>query len=462
MPRKIEFKIKSMKLTKEQILAEVKNSQNKKVKVAITDIDGVLRGKYIHLDKFQSIAEGGFGFCDVVFGWDSSDLSYDHAEFTGWHTGFPDANAKIDIQTYRQVPWDSNVSFFLADFVNKSGGSHEICPRQLLKRIKKQANDLGYGASFGQEFEFFNFRETSEEINARDFHEPEHLTPGMFGYSLLRMAQNKEFFNDIYDSLYQFRVPIEGLHTETGPGVFEAAILYDDVLESADRAVLFKSGVKEIGQKYGIMPTFMAKVSEKLPGCSGHLHQSLWQNGKNLFYDDQRPHAMSELMEHYLAGLLYCLPHVLPFYAPTVNSYKRLVEGAWAPTTVTWGVDNRTVAVRVLPGSAQSTRMEMRVVGSDANPYLAHAASLASGLYGIKHKLKLQPQSVGNGYLETKYGKLPGNLWDAAQATKNSGVAEELFGETFVKHFTYTREWEWKQFSKSVTNWEYKRYFEII
>jgi glutamine synthetase len=451
-----------MKLTKEQILAEVKNSPNKKVKVAITDIDGVLRGKYIHHDKFQSIVEGGFGFCDVVFGWDSSDTGYENAEFTGWHTGFPDANAQVDVSTYRNVPWDSNVPFFLADFVGKQGGPHDICPRQLLKRMKKQANDLGYGASFGQEFEFFNFRETSEGINARDFHQPEPLTPGMFGYSILRMSQNKEYFNDMYDLLYQFRVPIEGLHTETGPGVFEAAILFDDVLESADRAVLFKSSVKEIGHKYGIMPTFMAKISEKLPGCSGHLHQSLWQNGKNIFYDDKRPHGMSELMENYLAGLLHCLPHVLPFYAPTVNSYKRLVEGAWAPTTVTWGVDNRTVACRVLPGSAKSTRIEMRVVGSDANPYLAHAASLASGLYGIKHKLKLQPQSVGNGYLDFKHGKLPGNLWDATQVTKNSEVAKEIFGDTFVKHFTYTREWEWKQFAKSVTNWEFRRYFEII
>jgi glutamine synthetase len=221
--------------------------------------------------------------------------------------------------------------------------------------------------------------------------------------------------------------------------------------------------VKEIGHKYGIMPTFMAKISEKLPGCSGHLHQSLWQNGKNIFADEKRKNGMSEIMEQYLAGILHCLPHVLPFYAPTVNSYKRLVEGAWAPTTITWGVDNRTVAIRALPGSAKSTRLEMRVVGSDANPYLAHAASLASGLYGIKHKLKLTiPQTVGNGYREEKYGKLPSGLWDSTQAMKKSEIAQELFGETFVKHYAYSREWEWKQFSKSVTNWEYQRYFEII
>jgi glutamine synthetase len=452
-----------MKLTKEQILAEVAKSPNQKVKVAITDIDGVLRGKYIHLDKFKSIVESGFGFCDVIFGWDCNDVSYENADFTGWHTGFPDANARIDLSTYRKVPWDNNVSFFLGDFVTKEGDDLEICPRKLLKKIKKQAEDSGYSASFGQEFEFFNFKETSESVNAKNFNEPSPLTQGMFGYSLIRMSQNREFFNDIYDLLFKFGVPIEGLHTETGPGVFEAAILYDDVLESADRAVLFKAGVKEIGHKYGIMPTFMAKIDENLPGCSGHLHQSLWKDGQNAFYDEKGKHGMSALMEHYLAGILHCLPEVLPFYAPTINSYKRLVEGAWAPTTVTWGIDNRTVAVRILSGSKSSTRMELRVVGSDANPYLAHAASLASGLYGIKHKLKLPiAQTVGNGYRDEKAKKLPANLWDATQVLKNSAVAKEIFGETFVNHFVQTREWEWKQFSKAVTSFEFKRYFEII
>jgi glutamine synthetase len=172
---------------------------------------------------------------------------------------------------------------------------------------------------------------------------------------------------------------------------------------------------------------------------------------------------MSATMESYMAGLLYCMPHVLPMYAPTINSFKRLVEGAWAPTTVTWGMDNRTTAVRALPGSSKSTRIELRVVGSDANPYLAHAAALASGLYGIKHKMKLSvPATTGNGYRDLSNGILPANLWESTQTMKNSKVAAEMFGENFVKHFTGTREWEWRQFAKTVTNWEYKRYFEII
>lgn len=443
-------------MNKEKILAEVRNSPNPKVKVAITDIDGVLRGKYLHKDKFLSAVESGFGFCDVIFGWDINDLAYEGMDFTGWHTGYPDATASLDLGTFRKVPWDHDVPFFLGDF------NLDICPRSLLKKIKNEALKMGYQPSFGQEFEWFNFKETSEELHARNFNEPEHLTPGMFGYSLLRMAKNSDFLNDIYDLMFKFRVPIEGLHTETGPGVLEAAILYGDILESADRAVLFKAGVKEIGLKYGIMPTFMAKISDKLPGCSGHIHQSLSDGKNNFFYDEKSPNKMSEMMENYIAGLIYCMPHVLPLYAPTINSFKRLVEGAWAPTTMTWAIDNRTTCVRALPGGAKSTRIELRVVGSDANPYLAHAAALASGLYGIKNKLKLPKATTGNGYRDLTQGVLHRSLWDATQAFKESQIAKELFGDMFVKHFAGSREWECKQYAKAVTDWEYKRYFEII
>ena len=446
-----------MKFNPNDVIEAIKSSPNPKVKVAITDIDGILRGKYLHKDKVMSALEGGFGFCNVVFGWDSADLAYEGMDFTGWHTGYPDAIAHLDLQTFRKVPWDGEVPFLLGDF------NLDVCPRNLLKKIKSDAEKSGFKANFGQEFEWFNFRETTEDLNARNFNSPNPLTPGMFGYSLLRMARNSEFLNELYDFMLEFDVPLEGLHTETGPGVLEAAILYGDVLESADRAVLFKAGVKEIGLRHGIMPTFMAKISEKLPGCSGHLHQSLWDDKKNLFFDEKGNHKMSALMESYLAGLLHCMPHVLQMYAPTINSFKRLVEGAWAPTTITWAIDNRTTSIRALPGGSKSTRIELRVVGSDANPYLAHAASLASGLYGIRKGLKLNVKATeGNGYRDLSNGVLPGNLWNATQAFKNSDVAKELFGEGFVKHFADTREWEWKQHAKAVTDWEYKRYFEII
>jgi len=452
-------------ITIKEIVQKLAADKTEKVKLAVTDTDGILRGKVISFEKFVSVAEKGFGFCDVVFGWDAADAAYDNAAVTGWHTGYPDALATIDIQTFRQIPWENDLPFFLADFSSEKTDLAAVCPRTLLKKITKQATNLGYIPYFSQEFEWFNFIDNREELYKNNFRNPQPMTPGMFGYSVLRASQEGHYFHDLFDSLKKMKVPLEGIHTETGPGVYEAAILYSEILEAADRAVVFKSSVKEIAHRHGIIASFMAKWNENLPGCSGHVHQSLWSpNGKeNLFFDKKNKTGISSLMENYIAGQLHCMPHILPMYAPTVNSYKRLVEGAWAPTTLTWAMDNRTTALRVLAGDPKSTRLETRVVGSDSNPYLAIAACLASGLYGIKNKLKLKTTATkGSGYADTKNGILPKNLWEATQAMKESVLAKELFGETFVNHFTGTREWEWRQFSKVVTDWELKRYFEII
>jgi glutamine synthetase len=450
--------------TNKDVLQKLAAANTEKVKLAVTDIDGVLRGKVISFEKLVSVAEKGLGFCDVVFGWDAADVAYDNASVTGWHTGYPDAIATIDLQTFRQIPWENDLPFFLADFSNAKD-LEAICPRTLLKQVRQQAGKAGYIPYFSQEFEWFNFIDNREELYKNGFRNPQPMTPGMFGYSVLRASQEGNYFHDLFDSLKKINVPLEGIHTETGPGVYEAAMLYSEILEAADRAVIFKNSVKEIAHRHGIIASFMAKWNEDLPGCSGHVHQSLWSaNGKeNLFFDKKIKTGISPLMESYIAGQLHCMAHILPMFAPTVNSYKRLVEGAWAPTTLTWAIDNRTTALRVLAGDAKSTRLETRVVGSDSNPYLAMAACLASGLYGIKNKLKLKTAPTkGSGYADTKNGTLPKNLWEATQAMKGSAVAKDLFGETFVNHFTGTREWEWRQFSKVVTDWELKRYFEII
>ena len=448
-----------------EILQYVKDHPSGKVKIAITDIDGILRGKYISTEKFFSVIESSTGFCDVIFGWDANDVSYDNVTYTGWHTGYPDAPAKIDLSTFRKIPWESDVPFFLGEMMANDSKPSPVCPRQLLKKVLSDANSKGYLPFFSQEFEWFNFEETPKSVNEKQFKNLTPLTPGMFGYSILRSSLNNPFFTDLFGLLKSFNIPLEGLHTETGPGTYEAAITYSEIVEAADRAVLFKTAVKEIAYKNGCMATFMAKISENLPGCGGHVHQSLWDiNGKkNLFYDEKDHQKMSGLMKNYIAGQLYCLPQMLPMFAPVINSYKRLVEGAWAPTTLTWGIDNRTVALRVLTGTNKSCRLETRVVGSDVNPYLAMAAALASGLYGIKHKMKLkQPATKGNGYEDHSNTKLPKTLNEATLIMKQSEVAKELFGERFVEHFTQTREWEWNQHLKAVTDWEYKRYFEII
>jgi len=435
-----------------------------KIKFAITDIDGILRGKIISRKKFLKGLQEGLGFCNVIFGWDSNDAVYNNSLISGWHTGYPDAMATIDSDTYRTIPWEDKIPFFIADFSN-SPQIASACPRTLLKQIQQQCTNSGYLANFAKEYEWFNFKETSQSINEKSFTNLQPITPGMFGYSLLKPTQNKAFFNDLFNLLPQFNIPLEGLHTETGNGVYEAAIDYTNILEAADRAVLFKTSVKQIAYTHETIACFMAKWNSNLPGCSGHIHQSLWNRAgtTNLFYNEADDKNMSDLLKHYIAGQLYCLPYILPMYAPTVNSYKRFIEGAWASTTVSWGIENRTTALRVINNTKEGTHLETRVPGADANPYLSLAASLASGLYGIKNKLPLTlPATQGNEYENTTTQKLPKTLHEATEAMKASPVPKELFGETFTDHFIRTREWEWEQFIQKVTDWELKRYFEII
>jgi len=454
-----------MKTTKEALIEKLKNSSCNKVKLAIVDIDGVLRGKVVSLQKFISMLDGGLGFCAVVFGWDMEDKSYDNVSVTGWHTGYPDFQAQIDLATQRQIPWDQDMPFFLADFEQDMEQGALVCPRTLLKRIRQRAVDAGFMPQFSQEFEWFNFEVTPEGFCREEPKVAKPMTPGMFGYSILRASLKSEFFNDLFDLCHKFGIPLEGLHTETGPGVYEAAIQYSEILLAADRAVLFKTSVKEIAYKHGLMATFMAKWSESLPGNGGHVHQSLWDNKleNNLFYDPEGKWQMSQMMQQYIAGQLHCLPYILPMFAPTINSYKRLVEGAWAPTTLTWARDNRTTALRVLSGGKKSTRLETRVIGSDVNPYLAMAACLAAGLYGIEQQLDLKnPATLGNGYEDFSNGTLPSSLKEATRLMKDSELANSLFGEPFVQHFCKTREWECREFDARVTDWERKRYFEII
>jgi len=444
-------------------LTAIRQSSTGKVKVACSDIDGILRGKYLHRDKFFGAADGGFGFCDVVFGWDSGDQCYDNTSVTGWQHGFPDALARLDLSTLRQVPWDDKVPFFLGEFVNADGSPYAVCPRQVLKRVLRRAEQLGFKPMTGMEFEWFNFSETPQTWAAKKGVGPETLTPGMFGYSLLRMADNRGFFNALMDEMAAFGVPIEGLHTETGPGVYEAAIAFSGALEQADRAILFKTGAKEIGKRFGIMPSFMAKWNAALPGCSGHIHQSLSDGKSNLFFDAKSPRSMSPLFESYLAGQVACLMEFAPMFWPTINSYKRLVDGFWAPVKPTWGIDNRTASFRVIAGSPKATRLETRCPGADVNPYLAMAAVIAAGMHGVEKGLKLTaPPITGTNQGADDVPRAPRSLIRSTQNFKASDIARDWLGDTFVDHFAATREWEHRQWQDAVTDWELKRYFEII
>ena len=449
-----------------EILAQLEANQAKKARIGIHDIDGVLRGKIIHINKLKKALADGFGFCNVVFGWDINDTPYTDTKVSGWGSGYPDAHASLDFTSYRKIPWENGTPFFLGDFSQDTSGIRDFCPRSLLKKVRERCRDQGFAAIFSGELEWYNFQESPSSFADKKHRDPKPITPGMFGYSVLRLANQRQFIEDLFDQLHEFDIPIEGLHTETGDGVLEACIEYDEVLEAADRMALFKTSVKEIACHRGQLASFMAKWNKDLPGCSGHIHQSLWDEEKsqNLFYDPERQYGMSLLMEQYLAGQLYCLPYILPMYAPSVNSYKRLVPGSWASVSASWGLDNRTTALRVIQDGSNGTRIETRVPGADANPYLSMAASLASGLYGIQQGLSLGdlPPTLGNEYENKTNPRLARSLKEATDLMKESEIPAQLFGESFVQHFVATREWEWSQFLGQVTDWEMKRYFEII
>src|SRR5256884_2351711 len=299
---------------------EFRRQDIRKVKVGGFDIDGILRGKYLSLDKFWSVAEGGLGFCDVIFGWDSGDALYDNVSVTGWHTGYPDAHATVDLSTYRRIPWEEATAAFLLDF------EMPVSPRGVLQKVEQKARAMGFSVKCASEYEFFLFKETPESVRAKGYAGLSALSPGMFGYSWLRASENAPLVHDLLDKLAAFDVAVEGFHTETGPGVYEAAIRYDGLMRGADKAALFKTAVKEICARHGVMPCFMAKWNKELPACSGHLHQSLWTPaGEAVFPDPPRPSGMSKPMQPYRAGQIALMPVFTALIAPTINSSKRMV-----------------------------------------------------------------------------------------------------------------------------------------
>ena len=433
------------------------------VKVGLFDNDGVMRGKYMSREKFFSSLDKGFAFCDVVLGWDVKDQLYDNVTYTGWHTGYPDAPVRILPESCREIPFENDMLLFIAEFAEHA---ESVCPRATLRRVITKAEDMGFDPYAALEYEYFLFDETPQSIRDKGYKNLKPLTPGWFGYSMLRNSTHAELYHAIIEMAERMDFPLEGIHTETGPGVIETAIAVDHALPAADKAALFKTFIKVLAQRHELMATFMAKWSNDYPGQSGHIHLSRRHKDedRSAFFDPDQEHQMSKLQRHFIAGQQKLMPEFLAMVAPTVNSYSRLVPGFWAPTDATWGIENRTTALRVITGSDKSQRVEYRLGSADANPYLTTAAALASGLYGIEQQWEPEPEVKGNAYEQqhAAHLALPTTLWEAAQSLKGSTAARECFGDLFVDHFAASREWEEREFRKHITDWELERYFEII
>lgn len=449
--------------TIEELVAGLNEHGIRHHKIGVFDVDGVLRGKYVCREKFLSALRSGFGFCDVVMGWDSADKLYDNTKLSGWHTGYKDAMATLDTTTARRLPFEPDTVMVIG---NLTGEYAAACPRSVLGRTVAKAQQMGFRPMAALEYEFFMFDETPDSAREKGYRGLKPFTPGMFGYSVIRNSVHHELYHELLETMEAMDCAIEGLHTETGPGVLEAALCVDGAMRAADKGALFKTFTKVLAQRKGLMATFMAKWSNDYPGQSGHMHLSLCdeETGANTFYAADADDGMSKTMRHFIAGQVKYMPELLPMVCSTVNAYRRLVPGMWAPTNANWAIDNRTTAIRAIPAGDKGTRSEYRLGPADANPYYALAAALGSGLLGIEEALEPPPPVTGNGYENPGEGAVPlaTTLAEATARFRESKAARRLFSDAFVEHFSATREWESREHDKYVADWDLARYFEII
>ncbi|KAE8152188.1 hypothetical protein BDV25DRAFT_151492 [Aspergillus avenaceus] len=462
-----------------------------KVKVAGIDCDGILRGKVMSKEKFLGIAQKGFGFSSAVFGWDMQDVLYTtDANIAPKDSGYVDFIAVPDLSTFRRIPWEDNIPFFLVRFV-QNGQDVSADGRNMLNSICDKLAADNCQAMAGVELEFMNFQTPSEDgysanasqtQNVATFLEknvPSSLRPitaGSFSYSATRPVAFKKYFYDIFNTCSQINCDIEGWHTEGGPGVYEAALKVCNVREMADKVALFKLLAKSIGVEHGVTPCFMAKPIQGQPGSSGHIHVSLCDlDGKNLFARETPdtnaawPDAagLSDFGRQFLAGVLEALPDIMPLFAPTINSYKRLVENFWAPVNVSWGLEDRMASIRIItppvckPGA---TRFEVRIPGADLHPHYALSVILAAGWRGVQKKLEIKvPPMSALKETNERPEMLPNTLEEALKRfNAPNSIAREILAGEFVDFFTATREHELRVWREAVTDWEFKRYIETV
>lgn len=446
----------------DDVRAMFERHQIRTVQFGMPDIDGLLRGKFVPAEFFlDTIAHRGSTVPNIVFGWDIEDTLMDCLSFSGWQTGYSDVVLKPDLSTIRPMPWDPGQAMVLCDVTNVDGSPVEIAPRTILKRQVQRAAELGLSFTAGYELEFYLYRETSESAAAKGYRNLVPATPGVATFSLQRAAALEDVIGAIREGMRACDIPVLASNTEYGAGQIEINIEHGDALTTADRVSIYKNGVRRIAQQHGLLASFMAKVSTDSAGSSAHIHQSVSRTdepGRNAMWGGAGP---SPLMRHILAGQLDSMREFTILYCPTVNSYKRRVPGSWSPVSAAWGEDNRTAALRIIANDEPSCRMENRLPGADANPYLALSACIASALHGIENELEPPAPVVGNAY-DKPGTELPSSLATAISEFQNGSVARKAFGDAFVDHYLATRIWERDRHRDAVGDWELKRYFDRI
>ena len=460
----IQLPAKGM-LTLEQLRGLVAQELIETVIVAATDHYGRLIGKRYDADMFveDTVHHGTHG-CDYLLTTDMEMEPTPGYKFANWELGYGDFHLVPDLRTLRQASWLNKTALVLCDLQNSR--THEpihIAPRQVLRQQLEAARATGFESFAASELEYYLFQNSYRDAAAAGFRNLEPAGWYLEDYHILQGTRTESFNAAARHHLKHSGVPVENSKGEWGLGQHELNVRYAEALEMADRHVVYKQCLKEIAEAQGISVTFMAKFAADRAGSSCHIHFSLWRDGQNAFAGDNEfgPVKCSDTFRHFLGGWMAHVPDVMPFYAPTVNSYKRYVDGSWAPTRLAWSYDNRTGGFRVV-GHDQSLRIECRIPGADANPYLAFAASLASGLDGIANKIEPPECFTGDIYAARHLPRVPYTLAEATDKFANSEFAKQAFGAEVVEHYTHFFRNEQAAFNSSVTDWERKRYFERI
>jgi glutamine synthetase len=429
------------------------------VQLEVPDLDGGLRAKLVSAPK--ALSPAGAAMCTIMFGLTLADDVYD-SPASSPANGYPDLLMRPDMATLRPLPWCEATAAVLCDLFGADGARYPIAPRTVLQAVTGRCAELGYEARFAAEWELcVVHRDDALAAGGR----PDELAPlgrTMNAYSSLRLGELRPLAGDFFQRMEAVGISVESVHTELGHGMVEFALAHAPALEAADQAARAKAYLKELCGERDLVATFMPKWRAGAPTSGCHFHQSLWRDGANVFAAPDG--GLSALARHYLAGQLATLADFSLLFNPSVNAYRRLQPGNFTPATASWGLDNRTAAIRAITGPPKGTRLEHRRPGADVSPYLAIAAMLAGGLHGIAGKLEPPAPATGDAYADGRFGRLPATLADAISAMRDSPAAAGLLGAEFTGHYLLSREVElrlWRQWeSEQVTEWEHRRYFE--
>ena len=450
-------------LTMEQLVQRIDAGEIDTVVVAFTDMQGRLQGKRLHGRYFADVVvPHGTEGCNYLLAVDVEMNTVDGYAISSWEQGYGDMEFVLDERTIRVLTHLPATAMVQCDLVwppDESGQHSPVVqsPRAILQRQLDRCAEHGWQALAGTELEFIAFDTTYEEANRRHYRDLTPVNQYNVDYSILGTSRVEPLLRAIRNTMYDAGLDVEGAKGECNFGQHEVGFLYADALTTADNHVVYKTVAKEIAAQQGKAITFMAKYNQR-EGSSCHIHLSLrGEDGDLVFWKDGE---RTPLYDHFVAGVLATAADFTLFYAPNINSYKRFADGSFAPTTIAWGLDNRTCAVRLV-GHGAGARMENRIPGADVNPYLALAAMLAGGLHGIESELPLEPELVGNAYHSDK-PKVPHTMGAARDAFTSSKAARLALGDDVVDHYANMAAVELAAYDATVTDWELHRGFERL